>query len=201
MWTSTIFRASLEPVSFKNDQFMPRTHVWGGMFYSSVPFLSLYVHKKLQGSQCASREVQGRRPEWEEREEGRSGSVHNEDYSSKRESSRRDPWLVFPEKAEPEMKTSVEVVYMKRSQEGGKTKWIRQRRRKTQVSHCHFHQSTGVSSLCVGAQSCSYALWPHGMQPFRLLCPWGSPGKSTGVGCHFFLQGIFPTQESNKCLL
>ena len=24
-------------------------------------------------------------------------------------------------------------------------------------------------------------------------CPWDSPGKSTGVGCHFLLQGIFPT--------
>ena len=31
----------------------------------------------------------------------------------------------------------------------------------------------------------------------RLLCPWDFPGKSTGVGCHFLLQGIFPTQESN----
>ena len=28
-------------------------------------------------------------------------------------------------------------------------------------------------------------------------CPWDSPGKSTGVGCHFLLQGIFPTQGSN----
>ena len=28
----------------------------------------------------------------------------------------------------------------------------------------------------------------------RLLCPWDSPGKSTGVGCHALLQGIFPTQ-------
>ena len=28
----------------------------------------------------------------------------------------------------------------------------------------------------------------------RLLCPWVSPGKNTGVGCHAFLQGIFPTQ-------
>ena len=28
----------------------------------------------------------------------------------------------------------------------------------------------------------------------RLLCPWDSPGKNTGVGCHAFLQGIFPTQ-------
>ena len=31
----------------------------------------------------------------------------------------------------------------------------------------------------------------------RLLCPWDSPCKSTGVGCHFLLQGIFPTQGLN----
>ena len=37
------------------------------------------------------------------------------------------------------------------------------------------------------AQSCpTFAtLWT------RLLCPWDSPGKNTGVGCHFLLQGIF----------
>ena len=29
---------------------------------------------------------------------------------------------------------------------------------------------------------------PHGLQPTRLLCPWNSPGKNTGVGCHFLLQ-------------
>ena len=29
------------------------------------------------------------------------------------------------------------------------------------------------------------------------LSPWNSPGKSTGVGCHFLLQGIFPTQGLN----
>ena len=28
---------------------------------------------------------------------------------------------------------------------------------------------------------------PHGLQPTRLLGPWGFPGKSTGVGCHFLL--------------
>ena len=28
-------------------------------------------------------------------------------------------------------------------------------------------------------------LRPHGLQPARLLCPWDSPGKNTGVGCHF----------------
>ena len=34
-----------------------------------------------------------------------------------------------------------------------------------------------------------------------LLCPWNSPGKSTGVDCHFLVQGIFPTQGSNLGLL
>ena len=31
-------------------------------------------------------------------------------------------------------------------------------------------------------------------------CPWDSPGKNTGVGCHALLQGIFPTQGSNPGL-
>ena len=35
----------------------------------------------------------------------------------------------------------------------------------------------------------------------RLLCPWDSPGKNAGVGCHFFLQETFPTQGLNPCLL
>ena len=35
----------------------------------------------------------------------------------------------------------------------------------------------------------------------RLVSPWNSPGKSTGVGCHSLLQGIFPTQGSNPGLL
>ena len=30
-------------------------------------------------------------------------------------------------------------------------------------------------------------------RPARLLCPWNFPGKNTGVGCCFFLQGILPT--------
>ena len=31
---------------------------------------------------------------------------------------------------------------------------------------------------------------PCGMEPTRLLCPWDSPGKNTGVDCHTLLQGI-----------
>ena len=33
----------------------------------------------------------------------------------------------------------------------------------------------------------------------RLLCPWNSPGKNTGVGCHSLLQGIFPTWRLPYC--
>ena len=29
---------------------------------------------------------------------------------------------------------------------------------------------------------------PQRWQPIRLPCPWDSPGKNTGVGCHFLLQ-------------
>ena len=46
----------------------------------------------------------------------------------------------------------------------------------------------------------SNSLQPRGLKPTRLLCPWDSPGKNTGVGCHFLLQGIFPTQGLNPGL-
>ena len=45
------------------------------------------------------------------------------------------------------------------------------------------------------------SVWPYGVQPSMLLCPWGFPGKNTGVGCHFLLQGTFPTQGLNLSLL
>ena len=38
-------------------------------------------------------------------------------------------------------------------------------------------------------------------KPARLLCLWDSPDKNTGVCGHALLQGIFPTQGSNLCLL
>ena len=37
---------------------------------------------------------------------------------------------------------------------------------------------------------------PHGLQPTRLLRPWDSPGKNTGVGCHFLLQCMKVKRES-----
>ena len=47
----------------------------------------------------------------------------------------------------------------------------------------------------------SDSLQPHGLQPAKLLCPWDFPGKNTGVGCHFLLQGIFLTQGLNLHVL
>ena len=47
----------------------------------------------------------------------------------------------------------------------------------------------------------SNSLRPQGLQPTRLLHPWNFLGKSTEVGCHFLLQGIFPTRGSNPGLL
>ena len=37
---------------------------------------------------------------------------------------------------------------------------------------------------------------PHRQQPTRLCCPWDSPGKNTGVGCHFLLQCMKVKSES-----
>ena len=47
----------------------------------------------------------------------------------------------------------------------------------------------------------SDSLWLYGWQPTGLLCLWNSPGKNTGVDCHFLLQGIVSTQGSNPGLL
>ena len=46
----------------------------------------------------------------------------------------------------------------------------------------------------------SNSLRPHGLQSTRLLCPWDFPGKDTGVGCHFLLQGILPLSYNNLFL-
>ena len=52
--------------------------------------------------------------------------------------------------------------------------------------------------VCMCAQSIN-SVWvfetPWTPWPARLPCPWESPGKNTGVGCHSLLQGIVPTQK------
>ena len=78
--------------------------------------------------------------------------------------------------------------------------------------HQHWMDREEVVHICSGTVllfSCqvvfncfaSLTCKSHGLQLSKLLCPWDFPGKNTGVGCPFFLQGIFPTQRSNPSLL
>ena len=65
------------------------------------------------------------------------------------------------------------------------------------VKLSHLYMTTGKTML--SRFSCVWlfaTLWTA-----RLLCPWDSPGKNTGMGCHFLLQSIFPTQGLNLHLL
>ena len=55
--------------------------------------------------------------------------------------------------------------------------------------------------VCQVTSVVSDSLLPYGLQPARLLCPWDTPTKNTGVGCHALLQGIFLIQGSSLCLL
>ena len=52
-------------------------------------------------------------------------------------------------------------------------------------------------SLCLHAELLNH-VWPFAT-PWTVAChllyPWDFPGKNTGVGCHFLLQGIFPSMS------
>ena len=61
-----------------------------------------------------------------------------------------------------------------------------------------FNPGYKVQIVVLVTQLCLTLVTP---QPHRLLCPWDSPGKNTGVGCLSFLQRIFPTQGSNPGFL
>ena len=54
-----------------------------------------------------------------------------------------------------------------------------------------------VDAFSVMSDSCQ----AFGLKTARLFCLWDFLGENTGVGCHFLLQGIFPTQGLNPSLL
>ena len=63
-------------------------------------------------------------------------------------------------------------------------------------THAHAHvRALHIVYMCVLVAQLYLTLWDS-----RLLCPWDPPGKNTGVGYHFLLQGIFPTQGQNPNL-
>ena len=63
------------------------------------------------------------------------------------------------------------------------------------------HWLVSLKYLQVCGESVSHSVVSNSATPWtvahKLLCPWNSPGENTGVGCHFLLQGIFPTQGLN----
>ena len=63
-------------------------------------------------------------------------------------------------------------------------------------------KNTSLKSVCVLNQF-SYVQFLESLRIVarRLLCPWDSPGKNTGVGYHTLLQRIFPTQGPNPFIL
>ena len=59
--------------------------------------------------------------------------------------------------------------------------------------HRHIHICVCVCvCVCARVLGCfnPNSLQLYGLWPIRLHCPWDSPGKNTGVGCHFLLQGF-----------
>ena len=46
---------------------------------------------------------------------------------------------------------------------------------------------------CVNHSVMSNSLWPHRLWPTRFLCPWNSPEKNIGIGCHSLHKYRFPT--------
>ena len=58
-----------------------------------------------------------------------------------------------------------------------------------------FKQHAAAAAAAKSLQSC-LTLRPHRRQPTRLPHPWDSPGKSTGVGCHFLFQCMKVKSES-----
>ena len=71
-------------------------------------------------------------------------------------------------------------------------------------TYTYWNMSCWFCCCCLIAKSCltlQELQELQGLSPARILCPWNFPGKNTGVGCHFLLPGIFPTQGLNPCLL
>ena len=76
------------------------------------------------------------------------------------------------------------------------------RRWTSQLRWIQGKELAALLNMCVRkcARSC-LTLQPHGLKPARLFCPLDFPGKNTGAGCQFLLQGLFLTQGSNPRLL
>ena len=80
------------------------------------------------------------------------------------------------------------------------------------ICKCPLHEGDLISQISCCFKTLSLHMYvcysvmssscnPLGLWPIRLLCPWNSPGKNTGVCDHSLFQRIFPTQGLNLSLL
>ena len=68
------------------------------------------------------------------------------------------------------------------------------------VSECSWKNYLIYPAAAAAKSLQSYpTLWPHRWQPTRFPRPWDSPGKNTGVGCHFLLQCMKVKSEKWSC--
>ena len=49
-------------------------------------------------------------------------------------------------------------------------------------------QRSRSKCCCLVTKSCLTLLWPHGLEPTRVLYPWDFPGENAGADCHFLLR-------------
>ena len=63
------------------------------------------------------------------------------------------------------------------------------------------NRMSSLASESVNRSIVSDSLPPHELQPTRLLCPWNTPGKNTGVGDHFLLQKGFSSLQFTRSVV
>ena len=80
------------------------------------------------------------------------------------------------------------------------TEWDQEVVGKVDAYNLMVPRSLCSACCCLIVQSCLTLCNPMGCDLPSSSCPWDFPGKNTGVGCHFLLQGIFLTQEFNPHL-
>ena len=68
-------------------------------------------------------------------------------------------------------------------------------------THSHTHAQCNVTGLLTGGNiRGKMVIDAKSSAKCATFSPWDFPGKNTGMGCHFLLQGVFPTQGSNPDL-
>ena len=85
--------------------------------------------------------------------------------------------------------------HFKKNLSSGEFQLVTKKSRRLSIIWFIFIDSMLLLLAAKSLQSCP-TLQPHRRQPTRLLCPWDSPGKNTGVGCHFLLQCMEVKSES-----